>query len=261
MLTADPLLLLLKMTIAASIVVVVSIIAEKSKPFIAAMVATLPVSAGPALAFIALDHDDAFMRETLTGALIQNITTGLYCLAFAVIAQRNGTVLSLGGALAVWALAGLALKTIGPGLWGGLLLSILIYPLLMRAARPYLAATMPPIPPRPWYAIPMRATGVAVLVAAVTTLSFVIGPYGSGLLAVLPIVLSSLVIILQPRIGGPAMARIIVSGLPGLFGFAFALALAAVLSEPLGRFNALGIGLAVTLVWNGALVVWQRVRA
>jgi hypothetical protein len=67
-------------------------------------------------------------------------------------------------------------------------------------------------------------------------------------------VLSSLIVILQPRIGGPATATMIVSGLPGMLGFSFALAIAAALAVPLGRFVALGIGLAITLLWNGGLV-------
>lgn len=252
-------ILLLKMMIAAAIVVTVSVIAERSKPFIAAMVATLPVSAGPALAFLALDQNDAFMREALTGALVQNIPTGVFCLAFAMIAQRQGTLLSLLGALMIWALMGLALRPLHPGIAGGLALSALAYPVLIWLVRPYLAAPMPAATPRPWYALPLRAAAVSLLVATVTTLSWSLGPFWSGLLAVLPVVLSSLIVILQPRIGGRAMARIIASCLPGLAGFALALAVAAALAEPAGRFAALLAGLLVTLIWNGTLV-WRQAR-
>ena len=257
----DPFLLLLKMTIAATIVVTVSIIAERSKPFIAAMVATLPVSAGPALAFLAMDHDDPFMRATLIGALIQNTPTGVFCIAYAFVAQRAGTALSLLSALLFWALAGFSLKALDTGLVGGIVATLLAYPALIVLGRRYLHADMPRVPPRPWYAIPMRADAVSLLVAAVTTLSWSLGAYGSGLLAVLPIVLSSLIVILQPRIGGPATARLIVSGLPGLAGFALALAIAAMLSEPIGRYAALLVGLAITLLWNGGLVLIRHLRA
>ncbi len=53
----------------------------------------------------------------------------------------------------------------------------------------------------------------------------------------------------------------IVSGLPGMVGFAFALAATSALAEPLGRYWALGIGLLMTLVWNGALLAIRNRRA
>jgi uncharacterized membrane protein (GlpM family) len=256
----DPLLLAAKMAIAATIVVSVSIIAEKTKPFIAAMVATLPVSAGPALVFLALDHDDAFMRSTLIGALVQNTATGIYCLTYGYAARHLGTALSLLAALAAWAMSGLISAGLGLGLWSAIAAALILYPLLIRLARPMLAAPMPPVPPRPWYAIPMRAALVATLVATVTSLSFVLGPYTSGLLAVFPIVMTSLVLILQPRIGGPATANVLVSGLPGLLGFAVALWLGALLVAPLGRYIAIFAVILGCILWNGALVLWRQRR-
>ena len=91
-----------------------------------------------------------------------------------------------------------------------------------------------------------------------TTLSWTLGPYYSGTLAALPIVLSSLIAILQPRIGGPQTAAMIANGLIGLLGFGFALAASVATIPAFGRFWALGIGLAVCLLWNGALVLFKR---
>jgi len=51
----------LRMAFTAAFVVVASIITERSGPVIGALVATLPVSAGPSYIFLALDHDDAFI--------------------------------------------------------------------------------------------------------------------------------------------------------------------------------------------------------
>ena len=252
--------LLLKMAIAAAIVVSVSVIAERSKPFIAAMLATLPISAGPALVFLALDHDDAFIATALLGTILTNIGTGLYCLSHAVLAQRFATPLSLLGALFTWAFSVLAIKSLPWSIASALIASCLVYGVLIVLSQRFLAAPMPPVPPRTWYAIPLRALAVALLAGTVTTLSWQLGALGSGLLVAFPIVLSSLIAILQPRIGGPATARLIVSGLPGLFGFALALALAATLSEPMGRFWALGLGLAVCLAWNSTLVFWRNRR-
>jgi hypothetical protein len=46
-----------------------------------------------------------------------------------------------------------------------------------------------------------------------------------------------------------------------MIGFAMALATASALAEPLGRYGALGIGLVITLIWNGGLVLWKANRA
>lgn len=252
-------LLLMKMAIAAAIVVVVSIIAEKSKPFIAAMVATLPVSAGPALVFLAMGHDDAFMAAALAGSLVTNLALAFYISGYGWLAGRFSVMRALGGAFLLWLLAGYVLKLAPWTLPSALFANIALYLAMIPLTKAFLSTKAGPVPPRPWFAIPLRALAVASLVAALTLLSDVLGPYGSGWLAVFPVVLSSLIAILHPRIGGPATAAMIVSGLPGMIGFAIALAVAASLAEPLGRYQALGIGLAITLIWNGGLV-WLKYR-
>lgn len=254
-----PLLLLgLKMAIAATIVVMTSIIAERSRPFIAAMVATLPVSAGPALVFLALDHDDAFLSGTLMGAMSTNIATAVYCLAYAVVAQRVGTFLSLAGALAAWAITNLLLRQVEWTLALSLVATVAVYAAAIPLAQRFLSSKLTVAPPRAWYAIPLRALAVSCLVAAVTTLSWTLGPYYSGMLVALPIVLSSLIAILQPRIGGPQTAAMIGNGLVGLLGFGFALGVSITAIPAVGRYWALGAGLVFCLVWNGALVLFKR---
>ena len=63
---------------------------------------------------------------------------------------------------------------------------------------------------------------VALLVGTVVTLSFRIGPTASGNLAVFPIVLTSIMIILHRRVGGPATAAVMANAVIGLGGFAIA---------------------------------------
>lgn len=248
------------MAIAASIVVFASVIAERSRPFIAAMVATLPVSAGPALVFLALDHDDSFVFDTLIGAMVTNVATAAYSLAYVVAAQTRGTILSLVAAFAGWALSGLALRQIGWTLPLGLVATFVVFGISIPLAKKFALNARTIAPPRAWFAIPLRALAVATLVGVVTTLSLTLGPYFSGMLAVFPIVLTSIIAILQPRIGGKPTSALIANGLVGLLGFGIALAVSAYTIPTLGRFGALALGLAVCLAWNGALVVWRLVR-
>ena len=61
--------LLAKMIATAGIVVAVSTVVERVGPFLGAMIATLPISAGPALVFVAIDHGPAFLGASAQMAL------------------------------------------------------------------------------------------------------------------------------------------------------------------------------------------------
>ena len=57
-------LLVMKMLTSAAIVVGASLVVERSGPFLGAMIVTLPISAGPAYAFLAVDHGSAFIASS-----------------------------------------------------------------------------------------------------------------------------------------------------------------------------------------------------
>jgi len=59
------------------------------------------------------------------------------------------------------------------------------------------------------YDIPLRAAAVSAFVIIVTTLSHSIGAVASDIFAVLPIAMSSFIVILHNRIGGPATSNVI----------------------------------------------------
>ena len=92
---------------------------------------------------------------------------------------------------------------------------------------------MPPVKRR-WYDVPLRATMVAGLVAAVVALSGQVGPTFTGLLAVYPIVMTCLMLIFHPRAGGPATATLIANTLWGLVGFSACLFTVHLAAVPLG---------------------------
>lgn len=253
--------LFVKMLATSAIVVTASLIAERTGPLVAAMVATLPVSAGPVYVFLAMEHGDAFIGTAALGSMGSNMATAGFSLAYVLAAQSQGPALSLLMALATWIAVLLGFRALELPFLAMLGVVIVVFPLLHMAARPYLKAR-PLTPPRlAWYAIPLRAAVVSLLVAVVTTLSFRIGPQWSGYFATMPVVLSTLAIFVQPRLGGPATAAIIASGLLGLMGFGVALAVAHLTALPLGKWPALALGLAVCVVWNLGLVWFSRRQA
>ena len=94
---------------------------------------------------------------------------------------------------------------------------------------------------------------VTLLVGAVVTLSFRIGPLGSGVLAVFPVIYTSIMVILHLRIGGPATAAVLANAVPGLAGFGAALLTLHLTAVPLGSALALIVALGVSVAWNAGL--------
>src|SRR5258708_29660500 len=81
--------LALRMAVTAAFVVSASVITERSGPVIGALGATLPISAGPSYAFLARDHDAAFIAEAGLASLPINAIADLPRLPCVGLAQRR----------------------------------------------------------------------------------------------------------------------------------------------------------------------------
>jgi hypothetical protein len=249
--------LALRMAVTAAFVVSASVIAERSGPVIGALVATLPISTGPSYVFLALDHDAAFIAEGALASLPINAATIWLALTYVVLAQRRSAAVSFAGAAVVWvALATLA-RTVHWSLAGGLLANAVTFAICLPLMARFRHVKMPLITRR-WYDIPLRASLVAILVAIVVTLSGRVGPSVSGTLALSPVVFSSMMLILHPRIGGQPTAAVIANGGWGLIGFGIALAVLHVAALRFGSALALGLALATCVSWN--LGLWWSAR-
>ena len=110
-----------------------------------------------------------------------------------------------------------------------------------------------PLVTRRWYDIPLRASLVATLVATVVTLSGWVGPKISGMIALFPVVFSSMMLILHPRIGGPATAAVVANSGWGLLGFGAGIAVLHVAVLQFGSAVGLSLALATCVSWNLAL--------
>jgi len=121
----------------------------------------------------------------------------------------------------------------------------------------YRHAKMPPIR-RQWYDIPLRASLVATLVATVVTLSGWMGPKISGIIALFPVVFTSMMLILHPRIGGPPTAAVLANSAWGLMGLGVAIAVLHVAALQFGSAIGLSLALATCVSWN--LALWWNER-
>ena len=249
--------LALKMAVTAGFVVLATATAERAGALVGALVATLPIAAGPAYVFLALDHDADFIAASALGSLAVNAVTAIYALVYAAWRRRADWRSSLAAAMAVWTIA----RPGGPldrmdahrrrdPQPRGLPVCTLIGRRLREIVMPLVT--------RRWYDIPLRAAMVALLVAVVVGLSARVGPAVTGMLAVFPIVLTSLMLILQPRIGGRATAAVLANTISGLGGFACCLLALHLAAVPLGSAAALTLALAVSIAANLSIWVARR---
>jgi len=94
--------LLFKMATTAAVVVFISVVVERSGPFIGALIAALPTAAGAAYVILAIEHPPAFIAASAVGSMAIGAAVAIFAAVYAVLAQRHGLVLSLGVSLLVW---------------------------------------------------------------------------------------------------------------------------------------------------------------
>ncbi len=249
--------LVLRMAVTAAFVVSASIITERSGPVIGALVATLPISAGPSYVFLALDHNAAFIAEGALASLPINAATIFLGLTYVVLAQRRGALVSASTAVVVWIALASVIRSVQWTLAGGLIVNAIAFAICVPLLQRYRHVKMPRVARR-WYDIPLRASLVATLVATVVTLSGWVGPRISGIIALFPVVFTSMMLILHPRIGGPATAAVLANSAWGLMGFGLGVAVLQVGASQFGSAIGLSLGLATCVSWN--LVLWWNGR-
>jgi hypothetical protein len=250
--------LLAKMLATAAIVVAVSALVERVGPFLGAMIATLPISAGPALVFVAMDHGPAFLEASARTGLPAFAGTAVFAAVYARLAQHYRTLISVGGALAAWLLTTIWITHEPWSIGGALVLHVAVFGAAIWATRSVRRA--PPIARaagRIWD-LPFRAAIVMSLVAAVVIMGRLLGPEAAGTTAVAPMVFASVGLVLQPRMGGAVPAAMMANGLLGLIGLVAALAFLSLSATALGSSTALSLALLICVLWNLLLVGMRR---
>jgi hypothetical protein len=253
--------LAVKLAASAGIVVTASFLVERSGPFLGAMIATLPISAGPAYVFLALEHGPGFIAQSSHSSLSVNAATILFLTLYAKLAPHHNAVVSLGTCYVLWIACTIAITRMSPPLPGVLALNVAAFTLgfivLARAKR----EGAPAVKPMPrWWDVPARVAAVVTIVITVLVVGQVLGPRAAGIAALMPVVLTSLALILHPRIGGKATSVVFAHSLPGMVGFAFSLLVLHLSVVPLGSPAALTLALATCLAWNGMLILERRFK-
>ncbi len=250
--------LALKLALTAGVVVTASFIVERSGPLVGALIASLPLSSGPVFVFLAVEHGAEFLTVTALGSMPSMVGIAAFQYAYVRLAQRWRTAPALAGALLVWVAVTLAVRACGWGFAVLAPLTIAAYALGFVAARPYLGWARPAAVVRRWWDIPLRALMVAMVTAIAVLTGRLAGPTAAGLVALMPAVYVPLILILQPRIGGPNTAAVIGTALPGMIGLSLAQDAVYLAAVPLGITWALLLGGGISMAWNLGILRLKR---
>ena len=245
----------LKMVMTAAVVVITSVAVERSGPFAGALIGALPTAAGAAYTILALEHPPAFIAASAIGSLAINGAVAVFAAVYALLAQRHGLTVSLGGAAIVWFAIAAALGLVEWTPLTAVAFNVAIYAVTIPVSWRFRGSARPVTFVRTRFDIPLRALTAALVVAVVTAASSSIGSFASGMFALFPIILGSSIVIMHPRIGGKATASMLAHVQLPLIGLALGFLAVHYLVAPIGVWPALAAGLLVCLAWSGLLLI------
>jgi uncharacterized membrane protein (GlpM family) len=252
--------LVLKMAMTAVIVVAASVIVERTGPFIGALIAALPTAAGAVYIILGIEHSASFIAASAVGTVAANAAVGIFALTYAALAQRRSMLVSVTGAFLVWLIAAALLQLVVWTPLTAVLLNAVVSPVTIIAGTRF-RAEAPAQKVRATAAdIAWRAFIVALCVAVVTTASYRIGSFASGVFAVFPVAMGSFFVILHPRVGGPVAASVAAHVQAPLIGLALGFLAVHYLAEPIGVWWSYAVGLSIGFAWNGLLWMSRQRR-
>lgn len=242
-----------KLASTAIVVLLATLIAERVGAFVGAMIVALPISAGPAYLFLALDHDAAFIAESARVSLGVNALVPPFLLIAAYVIRKAGLIAALAAGFAVWGGGAFMVLATPLSLMVAVLLNIISFIICLPLSRPLL--TQPPSQAlrRGYIDIIVRMVAVIAVVGTAIIVGRRLGPEAAGIAAVAPVVWTSLSVIIYARSGGAACSAIMANGIGGMIGFVMALPAVALLAGPLGWPLAFIVALALCVAWSTGL--------
>jgi len=227
-----------------------SLIARRWGPAIAGFLVALPLTSGPVVVFVALEHGVDFGREVGLAVLTGGFGLCAYAIVYARASARLGafgsgliaTVAFVGAGLVVDLLDPTSLPLVAVGVGLAMAAAIALVP----AAPEVVSGGRPPA-----WDLPARVLVGTALIVGLTTLAPALGARLSGLAATYPVYVTTLTVFAHRQAGsGAAVAllRGLVLGLYGWLGF-FTIVLTAM--PVIGILPAAGCAVAGALAIQG----------
>mgnify|MGYP003674327094 CR=1 FL=1 len=250
-----------KLATTAALTVGISRVAERGGPFLASVIITLPIFAGPSFFFLMFEQPPGFIAR---GALYAFAGTGpvlAFTVGYVQASRRYGLAASLAAGAGIWLILALPMRLLPfdmtiAALWAGLGAAM-----AFAFRRRFDLHSRPTAPPARWAHLLSRATAAGLAVATVATIGGLLGPATTGLVVSFPLTMSVSVWLLYRQYGREFAAATLASTqrtLPSYASFCLALALLAEhLPIQTAFWTALGISV---LSATGLALAGRRAR-
>ncbi len=210
-------ILALKLVLTPLLIGGATLVARRWGPGVGGWIVALPLTSGPVLVFLALDHGATFASAAALGSLAGLAAIAGFCAVYAGVASRAGPAACFALASVVFFTVGALLQPVIERPTWVLLTIVLVAITAATRLIPASGADHPPMP-HPWWDIPARMVVATTLVLGITAVAPYLGPHWSGLVATFPVYLS-VIAIFTHRQAGPAAADDVLRGLlAGLYG-------------------------------------------
>ncbi len=207
----------MKLLIAPSFVVAVTLIGRRVGPSAAGFLAALPVVGGPILALLVMTHGASFGATSALGSALGTVPTMVFALAYARIATRLSPGSCLLASYGVYFAATLLALTLPISWPAALVVPTLAWPLVLRAF-PDGQAPRPSGPASLWD-LPLRFLAALTLVALVTGSARALGPKVAGVITPFPIITATLAAFSHHQSGANTAASLMRGLVRGLASF------------------------------------------
>jgi hypothetical protein len=239
-----------------------TLVARRWGPLVGGWIIALPLTSGPVLFFLALDHGAGFASAAAVGSLAGLAAIAAFCVGYAAVAGRLGRSsrvpsgwrepgVGLAGASLAFAVAAVLLQpVVATSIW---LVLLAVLAAVTIAARLIPRSGEPHAPiEHPWWDLPARMVVATTLVVTLTAVAPLLGPGWSGLVATFPVYLSVMAAFAHRHVG-PAAANDVLRGmLAGLYGTAAFYVVLNLALLPLGIPVAFAAAIATALVIDAA---------
>jgi len=210
-------ILLLKLGLTPALIGVATLVSRRWGPAIGGLLVALPLTSGPVLLFLALDHGTTFATAAAEGSVAGVAAVAAFCLAYAWVGRSAPWWAAFLAGTAGYLVMGIAMQPflVGPVIL--LVLAAVSAPLVALRLLPTRDAAAGEVAP-PWWDIPARMVIGALIVLGVTGVATVLGPQLSGLIATFPVFVTVLAVFTHRREGPSRTVPLMRGVLIGMFG-------------------------------------------
>ncbi|MCH9673798.1 MAG: hypothetical protein K0U93_20325 [Gammaproteobacteria bacterium] len=243
-----------KAVVTAGVIIAISRVAQSVGPWLAAILVGFPMSIGPGMVLLSLEHDREFISQGALYSLATTTPVLCFLLAYVHLSRVTHIWYCLLGAYAAWLVLALGLTYFALSLVPTLVVILIAFWLTDRLMPRLPLDRAPPASGRGWTFMIVRGVAAGLLVSTVVLFAHLLGPRLSGVLVGFPVVVASAAWMLAST-GGERLAAATLSYADrGLASFVVFCLSVHLLAGPLSAFAATMSGLALSVAASAATV-------